>query len=256
MSRSPLTLHLFSAAGLISLFSGCASIQSDHPVDTIEPNRLHASPCTTPVTIDGILNEPIWHQVTFAPLQYSSDKSGLAQEGGSVALAWDSTHLYLAAQLADSDVLQDNEQDQQPHFKSGDVLELFLKPKDSLYYWELYVTPNGNRTVYFLEGGGRKFLPSSTQQDPSWLQVAATVQGSYNDPTDTDTGWTAEMAIPLTVLASKGSSLTPAHTWSVLVGRYNYSIHLPSLELSMTPAQPSTYFHTPDSWAELKIDVE
>jgi len=234
--------------GLLFLLTGCRTV---NPV--ARPSVITATRATTPLLIDGRLDEPVWQKATKFNLSFSKDTSKTLQEGGVIQLAYDDQFLYLAAELFDSDVLQESDEDQQQHFLSGDVLELFIHPKNKPYYWELYVTPNQRRTVYFFEGAGRFALPSSFVQSFDWLRVGTQVQGSLNDPSDLDRGWTAEMAVQLSVLAEKGIPFDKHHAWTVLIGRYNYTLHLPEKEISMAPALPKTNFHKIGNYADLKL---
>ena len=235
--------------GLHVMLSGCSTLHSTAP----STPTVHANHTKSAVDLDGVLNEPVWQQAKAYPMALSTDQSTPIQEGGHIRIAYDDHYLYLGATVTDSDVLQERDEDQQMHFESGDLLELFLKPVDAPYYWELYVTPNQRKTVFFFEGAGRRFLPSSYKHGHTWLQVAAHVNGTLNDPSDRDEGWSAEMAIPLATLAEKGIPLDNEHPWKIFIGRYNFTIHLPAKELSMTPAQSITSFHMPASWANLQL---
>ncbi|MCC6683168.1 MAG: carbohydrate-binding family 9-like protein [Phycisphaeraceae bacterium] len=208
-----------------------------------------------PITMDGILDEPIWQTTTAYELALSRDRVQqelTLQERGSVQLAYDDHYLYAAIQFVDSDVVQEDDRDQQHHYQTGDVAEVFLKPDTAgnTHYWELYVTPNGRRTAFFFPGRGRLGLPSCFMYK-SDLRVAAHVQGTLNDWHDRDEGWSAEMAIPLAELAAMGVPLTADHPWRVFVGRYNYSRYLGRVELSMSPQLPVTDYHTFESYASL-----
>lgn len=253
MNRPVRRLPLLLLGG-VTLLAGCTLPQAAPPPSPDpQPDAYMARYTDEAIDLDGRLQEAAWQEAPAYPFFLSSDAAGPVREGGRIRLLHTQTHLILGAELTDSDVVQESHEDQQPHFKSGDVLELFLKPHEAPHYWELYVTPNGKKTVYFFEGGGRKFLPSAYAQDPSWLDVAASVQGSFNDPSNRDAGWTAEMAVPLAELAARGIPLQPGQPWQILVGRYNYTIHLPARELSMSPQLPRTSFHETREWGELHL---
>jgi len=210
---------------------------------------------STPISPDGCLDKPIWRQAPAYELNLSKDKQAEGQhlhEKAQVRFAWDSEHFYLGATLEDSDVLQEDNRDQQYHYQTGDVLELFLKPVDQTYYWELYVTPNGLKTSLFFPGRGRLGLRSALAYQCG-LRVAARVDGQLNDWHTRDRGWSAEMALPLRDLEAQGVPLRPGVPWKVFIGRYNYSRFLPNVELSMYPAVSKTNYHLHEEWDLLHL---
>ena len=70
-------------------------------------------------------------------------------EGASVRFGWNAAGLYVSAELEDSCLISTNRADEQLHFETWDVLELFIKPADDFYYWEMYATPFGNKSTLF-----------------------------------------------------------------------------------------------------------
>jgi hypothetical protein len=177
------------------------------------------------------------------------------EEGGQVQLAWDDQNLYLGIRLIDTDVVAEGNRDQMHHFETGDVVEVFLRPVDRSYYWELYATPHGKRSSYFIPGRGRVGLPSNFTYKMNYL-VASTVQGSFNDWHDKDTSWITEVAIPIEELRRQGDVFGAEQVWAILIARYNYSRHLTQHrgpELSSCPALPVVDFHCLDGYAELRL---
>lgn len=158
----------------------------------------------------------------------------------------------MAVSFTDSDVVAEGTEDGQHHYKLGDVAELFLWPEDHPWYWELYVTPACKYTSFFFPGPGRLGLPSAFDNH-AVLEVAAHVRGTLNDWSDRDRGWTAEMAVPVAALTQRGEVWGPGASWRVLVGRYNYSAHLPSVELSCLPKISRTNFHLRDEYGVLEL---
>ncbi len=81
------------------------------------------------------------------------------------------------------------------------------------------------------------------------------MQGTLGNWKDTDTCWTAEMAIPIKDLARHGNAFGPQADWRILVSRYNYSRYLdgPGPELTMTPRLPRTNYHDRPNYARLVL---
>lgn len=241
------------------MLASCATQEGNKTVTDLKPA---ASPIASaeaawpaePITLDGRLDEPVWRQAPAHPLRIPA--SGAApQEPGTVRFAWSATHFYAAFEFTDRDVVQENDEDQQHHYRSGDVAELFLKPAGAAHYWEFYATPNGRKSAFFFPGRGRLGLASNFAYQ-SGIEVAAHVRGTLNDWRDDDESWTAEVAIPLEELAAAGVPLDPQHPWTVLAARYNYGRHLTTSgpELSSFPGLSRVSFHLHEEYAPIVLN--
>lgn len=210
-----------------------------------------------PIVIDGSLDDLVWKNAEEYILQLPREKlkGGMyLQETGAVKFAWDDQYFYVGIRFEDSDVVAEGAQDQLMLYELGDVAELFLKPDSSTWYWELYVSPNGKKTNIWFPGRGRLFLPSCLTNNSN-LRVAAQVNGSLNDWTDKDFGWTAEMAMPIKELTYYGDSFGMGSKWRLLIGRYNYSRYSKWLgaELSSVPQLNKANYHSLEEYAVLEF---
>jgi len=106
------------------------------------PQIMVAKYTEKPVVIDGNLDDAVWKNAVRYSMCLSRDSgTDVPKEGGEAMLAWDEEALYVGAHLVDSDVVQKGEKDQSHFYKTGDLLEVFLKPEKEEWYWELYGTP-------------------------------------------------------------------------------------------------------------------
>lgn len=221
---------------------------------TAEGRGVVAPYTPRPVAIDGRLDDPIWAGApaySLSPVVAANGERKTLRNPGTVRFAWDEKYFYVGAHFVDRDVVAEGDADGLLHFRMGDVCEVFLKPAGRPWYCELYVTPKGRQSAFLWPSGGRR-LPSNFISINE-LKVAATVQGTLNDPGDTDEGWTAEMAVPLSLLERSGEKLEPGAGWIILIGRYNYSIDLDEVELSSMPALSRPDFHFTKEYAPLTI---
>jgi len=260
MSRS---LHqVLLVAGVAGLFAtgcamncGCDQNQTSPPAATthapvpLVPQApatviMTAKRTVTPVVVDGKLDDPVWQQAPVYRMFLSRDKGSVPVGGGEVRLAWDQEFFYVGVRFADSDIVQEKDVDQSPFFLSGDLLEVFLKPQDNTWYWEMYATPNNHQTTYFFPGRGRLGLDNDSARPKATLKVAAELEGTLNAWQDVDHGWTAEMAVPRRALTVNGDTFGPGSVWRILVARYNYSRYLQNAELSMSPQLSTSNFHS------------
>ncbi|OHB45686.1 MAG: hypothetical protein A2178_04155 [Planctomycetes bacterium GWC2_49_10] len=219
---------------------------------------MEAVHATSAINIDGKLDEAVWQNARDYPLQLSKDKASSAKtllESGKIRLAWDEKFLYVGFEFVDSDVVAEGTADNLHHYNFGDVGEVFLKPVGFSWYWELYVTPAGRMSTFWFPGRGRLGLPSCFDAYRFDLKVAASCNGTLNKWEDKDTGWTAEMAVPVSELTARGEKFDPQAQWQILVARYNYSRYLPFTgpEYSMSPQLSQTNYHLLEEYAVLQL---
>jgi hypothetical protein len=180
-----------------------------------------------PVTVDGSLDERAWQWVpwtelfvdiegTLRPKPYFETRT---------KMLWDSTYLYVAAELKETDVWATLTERDAVIYHDNDF-EVFIDPDmDSHEYYELEL--NALNTVWDLllikpyrDGG-----PAVNAWDIQGLKTAVAVQGTLNHPADTDTGWTVEIAFPWEVLKECAHRPTPPQNgdqWKINFSRVEW----------------------------------
>lgn len=180
------------------------------------------------------------------PLAYSRDKGGTPQEGGQVRFAWDEAGLYVFAELEDSCIIAQNRQDEQLHYEHGDVFELFVKPANEAYYWEMYATPSGNKSTLFFPSDRSGIELDDFLHGHDFRALEVSVE-------ETSKGWNAQMFVPAAQLSTLGAGWGNGTEWTVFCGRYNYnSEDLADPELSMVPPLSATNYHLTNEYARLE----
>lgn len=231
---------------LTSLLTGC---NSAYHASTSKEYEVHYS--STPIKVDGKLNEPIWTKAK--ALRFKPIPRSLCIENGIVKILWDDKYVYVGAVFCDSDIVQLSKRNWRHYYRTGDLIEVFLKPAEKRYYWELYATPNNLKNSLFYISGGRAGLYNRSRYKVEEMLVASTCDGTLNNEKDYDKQWTVDMAIPVKELEKYGEKITPGKVWNFLIGRYNYSIHLDRKELTRTGTPQSNNFHDYKSWGKLKF---
>jgi hypothetical protein len=235
------------------VIAGCQQNMTTFDRIPLTMKALYASEV---VTVDGQLHEAIWHNAEKYSLDLADDwpLGNVVQEPGQIQLAWDDEYFYVGISFSDYDLVAEGTADELRHFEFGDLCELFLKPNDESWYWELYVTPRAKKTSFFFPGCGRLGLPSCMDYT-SGLKVAAQCDGTLDNWRDKDTGWTAEMAMPINDLNAEGYPFSPDKRWRILIARYNYSRYFDSCgpELTMTPKLSQTNYHLLSEYAYLEL---
>lgn len=228
---------------VFAFVSGCRSIQKN-PIYIAEYS-------TERIKIDGKLNEKSWEKAE--KLSFQALDGYFCTENGVAKIIWDNEYIYVGAKLYDSDIVQESNKNWVHHYKTGDVMEVFLKPNGKRNYWEIYATPNSKKTAFFYYSKGRLGLPSCLAAKMPGLIVASICNGTLNNANDRDQFWTTEIAIPRKQLEKHGGQILPGGKWIFLVSRYNYSAYFDTRkELSLTgkPAGGGGY-HNFKSWKSI-----
>lgn len=256
--------NLLNAAGAILLALGlnaCSSFSTDSRPEAV------ATYVSLPIRMDGKLEEPAWYKtpaysLVHAEMQFKNSAPDVQKffrngvvEAGKVRLLWNDKYLYAGFEFTDLDIVAEGQTDQLQHYRLGDVAELFLKPENKSWYWELYVTPRGHKSAFFFPGRGLLGLPSGYPEKPvlKGMIAAASFKGSLNNSWDKDKKWTAEIAIPLSELAMAGEKLDQNTPWLIFFGRYNYGRYLATFETSSFPRQKTVNYHEQYHYARLRL---
>ncbi len=247
--------------GLIAICLGlCTNALAQAPAPWGDPFALEktgAYQCVRaakPITIDGKLDDPAWaagQQIEHFVVPPAMDWISFGMKGARRArsltrakLMWDDKYLYFAAEMEDRDLYCVTPKGHDLPFNTDDIAELFLKPSDDQpWYWEIHVVPSGGTRDYFYArrgaGSDKRWMPYDTG-----LKAAVTLSGTFDDWTDRDNEWIAEMRIPWSAFDRWGGLPKAGDTWRFMVSRYDYSVHLEDgRELSAAAPLPWQNFH-------------
>jgi hypothetical protein len=210
------------------------------PIETVPTYTAYRA--TTPPGLDGRLAAACWREAPRSPRfvdLVSGQDVPLDTRG---AILWDDEHLYVGFEVEQPDVTATlTERDS--HIWLDDDVELFIAGDDAYYELEL----NACNTVYEVlfrwgdaalhEGrGGAPFdgvgfrHPRGPRTgfwdfDLPGLRTAVHVDGTLNDPSDVDRGWSVEVAVPWAGLAAIAGdrSLPPrdGDVWPIALSRFN-----------------------------------
>jgi Carbohydrate family 9 binding domain-like len=159
----------------------------------------------TPPHIDGKLDDPAWRSAPwttdFVDIEGSAKPHPPLRT--RIKLLWDDDNLYIAAELQEPDVKATLTKHDSIIYQDNDF-ELFLKPlADATGYFEFEINALNTSWDLYLnkpyDAGGK---PDSSWDIPG-LKTAVAIQGTLNQSTDKDRGWTVEIAIPWTAYASR-----------------------------------------------------
>ncbi|HVW97812.1 MAG TPA: carbohydrate-binding family 9-like protein [Mucilaginibacter sp.] len=180
---------------------------------------------TAPV-IDGNLDDVEWQHATwtddFTDIESSSKPAPPLKT--NFKILWDDSCLYVAARIEEPNLWATLTHRDNVVFLDNDV-ELFINPNGTTHqYFEIEC--NALNTIFDLflnkpyRNGGR---PMSSWNTPG-MRTAVKLQGTLNDPSDTDKGWTLEMAIPFKALSLGNRTQVPKEgtIWRVNFSRVEW----------------------------------
>jgi hypothetical protein len=165
-----------------------------------------------PPVIDGKLDDDAWKrapEVTFVLCTTGEPitKSTRAR------MCWDNECLYIAYECADTDIWGTMTKRDDPVFQE-EVVEAFIDPDcDLRYYYEFNVSPRNVIFDAFISNPDGMNPDDKTQfgWNCDGVRSAVVVDGTLDDRTDTDRGWTCELAIPFAGLERKTPK--PGERW-------------------------------------------
>jgi hypothetical protein len=179
--------------------------------------------------IDGRPQDPAWVAAPWTNLfqDIEGDRQPQPRFETRAKMLWDEEYFYITAEM------------EEPH------LWATLKERDSVIYYdndfEVFIDPDGDSHLYteievnafntvwdlllikpYRDGG-----PAIHAWDIPGLKTAVHLNGTLNDPSDQDVGWSIEIAIPFAVLAETTDSACPpldGDQWRVNFSRVQWHL--------------------------------
>lgn len=226
------------------------------PCNTEEILEYNARFIVDEIVIDGVLDETVWQQVEKSPRFTDLISGKETRYDTRAAVCWDSQYLYVAYWVEEP-FLQAMHTERDAYIYQDNDVELFIAGRDA--YYELEINAYGTiYEVFFIwEDGyyksGYDTMPEfdknqeKTRVFPGvgyrphprglrtgfwkWdfpgLRTAVHVEGTINDDSDFDKGWTVELALPWSGMASLAfpdkRSLPPldGDMWRMDFSRFN-----------------------------------
>ena len=217
---------LFSCLALFCLAPAFAQgILEKYERFLVEPRTYVAYRTEGALNIDGKLDESSWQKAKDTEeFEDISGKGFAAPKYKTTAkMLWDDDFLYVGAVLEEPNVVAKLFQRDTIIYYDNDF-EVFIDPdNDAHNYFEIEV--NANNVLFDLmldqpyRTGGEFFL----QWDCPGIKSGIHVEGTLNNPNDTDKFWSVEMAIPRQALTLSFNNLLKAgNIWRINFSRVEW----------------------------------
>ncbi len=235
------------AVALLGWAGGCAGAR---PTLTPEPQSAPSVPrhyvCARAegaIVLDGRLDEPAWARAAWTEPFVDIDGNAMPRPrfATQAKMLWDDRYLYLAAQLEEPHVWATLREHDQVVFHDPDF-EIFIDPDgDTRDYYEIEINPFNTIFDLLLVRTYRDGGPARHEWNLAGLQSAVHVDGTLNDPSDFDRGWSVEFALPWTSLAEHAHKPAPPRdgdTWRMNFSRVEWQIRVVDGRYEKIPDTP------------------
>ena len=172
------------------------------------PPSLRADHAGTAIAVDGRTDEAAWGSAPASSAFVNTLNGAAADVRATAKVLWDDTNLYVAVDVADTDVRHALTARDAHLWEQDDAVELMLDPDgDGRNYFELQVSPAA--VVFDTRYDSRRVPGPIGHAD--WnaaIEARTSVRGTANDATP-DEGYTVELALPwASLLDAQGQPLT------------------------------------------------
>jgi hypothetical protein len=256
---------------------------------------------TGPIRVDGVLDEPDWQKVEKSVRFVDMATGESAIYGTRTAVLWDDQNLYIAfwveepfvqAKLTGKNPLIFNENDAEVFIDGGDTYYEFETNARATTYQMFYIwrdaykkggrfdvpefDPVTNNAMTFGGDYDRQaptFWKGTNPRGLRWayfawsfpgLESATHVDGTLNDNSDVDKGWTVELVFPWkgAKWLAAGRSLPPkdGDVWRIFFGRFEL-LHVAGAEVQPHPGwslnRHGVYdTHLPQCWSAVHFSTQ
>lgn len=172
-------------------FIGCAQTN-----EGITPQTYTAYKTPEKIIIDGEDSDAAWSKVSWTNSFIDIEGQKQPKYKTEVKMLWDDTYFYVLAKMEEPHVWGDITKRDAVIFHNNDF-EIFIDPDgDTHNYYELEINALNTAWDLFVTKPYRTTNAVLNDWNITGLKSAVKVNGTINNPNDTDTGWVLEIAIP------------------------------------------------------------
>jgi hypothetical protein len=240
------------------------------PAHFPHPNGYVAYKSPKPIVVDGDLNDAAWLSASWTSdfVDIEGDRKPRPRFRTRAKMAWDERYLYIAAELEEPEISASLTAHDSVIFHDNDF-EVFLDPDgDNHSYFEIEINTLNTEWDLFLP----KPYRDQGKADNSWeipgLLKSVRIDGTLNNPSDTDKGWTVELAIPWESVRERGGRLTPpkdGDQWRINFSRVEWHYTINQGKYVKVPKtyednwvwspQYAINMHRPERWGYLQFST-
>ena len=233
------------------------------------PERYRCPRGTLALPLTGKLEDPAWDAADWSQdfVDIEGDIKPTPTWRTRVKVLWDDNYFYIGAQLEEPHVWATLTEHDSVIFQDNDF-EVFIDPDgDANRYFEFEINALNTTWDLYLERPYRDGGSADNSYETDALS-AVHVQGSLNDPSDVDQGWSVEIAFPWACFAEKGGMPCPPRpgdTWRINFSRVQWDIEVQNGRYIKIPnhqehnwvwtPQGVIDMHHPEQWGFVTFEV-
>jgi hypothetical protein len=224
----------------------------------------------SPLTLDGKLDDAAWRDApwTDAFVDIEGGRRPAPRLRTRVKMLWDDECLYIGAELEEPHVWATQTAHDSVIFEDNDF-EVFLDPNgDSHLYAELEMNALNTTWDLLLPRPYKDGGPAINAWEIAGLRTAVHVAGTLNDPSDTDRGWSVEIAWPwkgLKELTERPVPPLDGDQWRINFSRVEWDQEVMGGRYRKVPERPEHNWvwspqgvvdmHRPERWGYLQFST-
>lgn len=213
-------------------FAARSGFAADAPANAEAAGQIKKA--SAAITIDGSLDKPCWKEAATIRADYINSKQGVLSDDPHLAVkyTWDEQYLYIGYETFDKNLVAlgsgesqgpvDNKREGCEIYKEGvkvDVVEFFISFGDEHFFWEIHhnaanqfndvwcttvdekwpIAKSSMSSYGIIFGSGEYLKDSGPYKVAMAVKMKPKTDGkpsTVNDPSDEDTGYTAEIRLP------------------------------------------------------------
>ena len=258
--------RLFGAAAFVT--TAALAAQSSTPLP--HPPGYVCVRTNGPIAVDGVLDDAAWRAAPWTD-PFGEMASGVVPEAAlhtRVKMLWDDRFLYIAADIAGPHLWAEMTRHDAPLYQEN-AFEFFVDPDgDNHEYDELEINARNTTWDLFLPRPYRDGGQGLSDWEILGLRSAVHLDGTLNDPSDVDRGWTVEIAIPWFALGEQAHRPVPPRAgdqWRMNFTRVETPLRIENGGYRKIDGQPSRVFawarqyvadiHRPETWGYVQFET-
>jgi len=240
----------------VLIFSFVALIVFSAATEAAKPVRYTIQRATSPITIDGKLDEPAWKSAaSVGAFRFPWWKQG-KKEQTEAKLLWDDRYLYVSFRCEDAHISGTRTKRDSPVYRD-DCVEVFTapNPQQPNNYFNIEMNVRGAiLDQHHPDGPGKKLRK---QWNTRGVKIAVTIVGTLNRDGDSDKYWILEAAIPFANFAkvARHTPPKPGDVWHMNLNRLGGQTNPQYSQWSPSPtAKPQ--FHAPKGFGRVVFSAQ
>jgi hypothetical protein len=189
--------------------SGAEQAASSRPEDLgyVPPRHYICYRARGPIAIDGRLDKEVWRETPWTEdfVDIEGPDKPKPRFRTRARMLWDDQYFYVGAELAEPHVWATLTKHDSVIFRDNDF-EVFIDPNgDNHEYYEFEINALNTSWDLFLPRPYRDMGKALDTWEIPGLKTSVHIEGTLNNPGDTDIGWTVEIAFPWKALVEMQS---------------------------------------------------